>query len=192
MLPVEPVVLEGRGVRIDPLGLEHVDALAGVVRDGELWRLRVTSAPEPADVEGYIRTALDTADRVPFVVTDTIGGRVAGCTSYYAIDVPLGRLGIGHTWYAASAQRTHVNTATKLALMTHAFEVLGVAAIVWHTDNFNHASQRAILRLGAKLDGVLRHDKIRRDGTIRDTYMYSMLAGEWPESKAQLEYLLSR
>ncbi|MGJ3509388.1 GNAT family N-acetyltransferase [Enemella sp. A6] len=192
MRPVEPVVLAGRGVLIEPLTLDHVEALTKVARDGELWNLRITSVPEPDAVEAYVRGAVEQSDRLPFVVTDTNTDRVVGCTSYYAIDVPLSRIGIGYTWYGASVQRTHVNTATKLALMTHAFETLEAAVMVWHTDNFNYASQRAIERLGAKLDGVLRRDKLRRDGTVRDTYWYSMLAGEWPESKAQLEYLLRR
>lgn len=190
MLAVAPVTLDGHGVRIEPLSPGHADGLRAAVSDGELWRIRVTSAPHPDQVADYIAGATTQAGRVPFVITDTTTDHVVGCSSYYDIDLALGRLGIGYTWYAASAQRTHVNTATKLALMTHAFETLEAAVIVWHTDNFNFASQRAIERLGAKLDGVLRHDKIRRDGTVRDTYQYSMLSAEWSEAKAQLEYLL--
>lgn len=192
MLTVEPVTLDGHGIRIEPLSPHHADGLRAAVLDGELWRIRVTSAPHPDQIVDYIASATTQSGRVPFVITDTTTDRLVGCSSYYDIDLALGRLGIGYTWYAASAQRTHVNTATKLALMTHAFETLEAAVIVWHTDNFNFASQRAIERLGAKLDGVLRHDKIRRDGTVRDTYQYSMLTSEWAEAKAQLEYLLQR
>lgn len=190
MLTVDPVTLEGHGVRIEPLSTDHADGVRAAVADGELWRIRVTSAPHPDQIAAYIADAMNQAGRVPFVITDTTTDRIVGCSSYYDIDLALGRLGIGYTWYAASAQRTHVNTATKLALMTHAFETLAAAVIVWHTDNFNFASQRAIERLGAKLDGVLRYDKIRRDGTVRDTYQYSMLTSEWAEAKAQLEYLV--
>lgn len=122
MLPVDAVTLDGRGVRIEPLSTDHADGLRAAVADGELWRIRVTSAPHPDQIEGYITAALAQPDRVPLVITDATTQRIVGCSSYYDVDVTLGRLGIGYTWYAASAQRTHVNTATKLTLMTHAFE----------------------------------------------------------------------
>ena len=131
-------------------------------------------------------------NRMPFAVIDEATGKVLGSTSYHDIVPALKRVEIGYTWYAQSAQRSHVNTTCKLVLLTHAFETLGAAVVGWRTDNFNFASQRAIERLGARKDGVIRHHAPRRDGTVRDTVMYSMLAGEWPEAKAQLLYLLGK
>lgn len=189
-----PVTLRRDGVRLEPLGPQHADGLAAAARDGELWKLRVTSVPDPGDEAGYIATALQmqqAGSRLPFAVVDEASARILGTSSYHDIDAPIRRLCIGYTWYAASAQRSHVNTMTKLMLMTHAFETLGAALVGWRTDNFNFASQRAIERLGAKKDGVIRHHALRRDGTVRDTVMYSMAAGEWPEAKAQLLYRLA-
>ncbi len=149
----------------------------------------MTSVPEPDQTAAYIQTALDglaAGHRVPFVVIDEASDKVIGSTSYHDIIAPVARLEIGFTWYAKTYQRTHVNTACKLMLMTHAFETLGAGVVGWRTDNFNHASQRAIERLGAKKDGVIRHHALRRDGTVRDTVMYSVIAGEWPEIRAHL------
>lgn len=189
---VEPVTLALRGITLLPLGHEHEAGLENAARDGELWRLRVTSVPEPREVHSYIETALQTNNRFAFVVVDDTTGKVIGTTSYHDIVPAIKRVEIGHTWYAARCQRTHVNTTCKLLMLTHAFEAIGCNVVGWRTDNFNFASQRAIERLGAQKDGVLRGHFMRRDGTIRDTVMYSMRSGEWPEAKAQLLYLLDK
>jgi RimJ/RimL family protein N-acetyltransferase len=189
---VEPVILESRHVRLLPLGLEHEDGLRAAASDGELWKLRVTSVPEPDESLDYIKTALETDNRFAFAVTDATSGVVLGTSSYHDILPAVKRLEIGYTWYAARCQRTHVNSSCKLLMMTHAFETLGCHVVGWRTDNFNFASQQAIERLGAQKDGVIRGHALRRDGTIRDTVMYSMRAGEWPEAKAQLVYRLNK
>ena len=180
-------------MRLEPLAPHHAEGLRAAATDGELWTLRVTSVPEPHDVDGYIFKAYEMrGSRLAFAVVDAATGTVIGTTSYHDIVPAIGRLEIGYTWYAKSRQRTHVNTTCKLLLLTHAFETLGAALVGLRTDNFNHASQAAIERLGAKKDGVLRHHAVRRDGTVRDTVMYSIAAGEWPEIKAQLLYRLAR
>jgi RimJ/RimL family protein N-acetyltransferase len=189
---VEPVTLTARGVKLVPLALEHEAGLQAAAADGELWKLRITSVPEPHETLGYIETALATANRFAFAVTDAASGEVLGSTSFHDIVPNLKRVEIGYTWYAARCQRTHVNTTCKLLMLTHAFDTLGCNIVGWRTDNFNYASQRAIERLGARKDGVLRGHALRRDGTIRDTVMYSLAAGEWPEVKAQLLYLLDK
>ena len=186
---VNPVVLCSQGVRLEPLALVHEDGLAAAAADGELWRLRVTSVPEPHQTGAYIETALqmrEAGNRFAFAVVDEPTGRVLGSTSYHDILPTVRRLEIGWTWYRHSVQRSHVNTTAKLLLLDHAFDVLGCQVVGWRTDNFNFASQRAIERLGAKKDGVIRGHALRRDGTVRDTVMYSLRAGEWPESRAQL------
>jgi RimJ/RimL family protein N-acetyltransferase len=192
MIKVEPVTLEANGVRLEPLALSHAEGLRGAAADGQLWTLRITSVPEPRDVEGYILDALDTPNRLPFAVIDAATGAVLGTTSYHDIVPAVDRVEIGWTWYAKSVQRSHVNTSCKLMLLGHAFDTLGCAVVGLRTDNFNHASQTAIERLGAKKDGVLRHHHPRRDGTVRDTVLYSILRGEWPEIKTQLLYRLRR
>ena len=192
---VHTVTLSGRRIELRPLTLAYEAGLAAAAADGELWRLRVTSVPEPENTRRYIETALQgqaEGHRLPFAVVDAASGKVLGCTSYHDIVPAIQRLDIGWTWYAASVQRTHVNTSCKLLLLTHAFETLACKVVGWRTDNFNFASQRAIERLGAHKDGVLRGHALRRDGTIRDTVMYSLTAGEWPEVKAHLLYLLER
>jgi RimJ/RimL family protein N-acetyltransferase len=169
--------------------------LASAAADGELWQLRVTSVPEPAQTRAYIETALtmrEQGQRFAFAVLDDASSTVLGSTSYHDIVPAIRRVEIGYTWYARRVQRSHVNTVCKLLLMGHAFDVLDCPVVGWRTDNFNFASQRAIERLGARKDGVLRHHALRRDGTVRDTVMYSMTAGEWPEARAQLLYLLAR
>ena len=189
---VKPVVLESQHLRLLPLSLAHEAGLRAAASDGELWKLRVTSIPEPQEVLAYIKTALETDNRFAFAVLDASSGEVLGSTSYHDILPAVKRVEIGYTWYAARCQRTHVNTTCKLLMLTHAFETLGCHVVGWRTDNFNHASQQAIERLGARKDGVIRGNAIRRDGTIRDTVMYSLRSGEWPEVKAQLLYLLGK
>jgi RimJ/RimL family protein N-acetyltransferase len=195
MHAVLPVTLERGPVRLVPLTLEHAAGLMAAAADGELWNIRVTSVPEPAGTRGYIEAALRgqaEGHRLPFAVLDAATGQVVGCTSYHDIVPAVERLEIGWTWYAAGRQRSAVNTTAKWLLMQHAFENLGAKLVGWRTDNYNFASQRAIERLGARRDGVLRHHALRRDGTVRDTVMYSLAAGEWPEVKAHLEHQLAR
>ena len=192
---VQAVILSGRGVELVPLALDHEAGLRAAAADGELWKLRVTSVPEPDQTTSYIEDALkarDAGHRFAFAVRDAASGTVLGSSSYHDILPAVKRVEIGYTWYAARCQRTHVNTTCKLLMLTHAFETLGCNVVGWRTDNFNFASQRAIERLGAKKDGVIRGHALRRDGTIRDTVMYSLRAGEWPEVKAQLLYLLDK
>ena len=192
---VEPVTLTARGIALVPLALSHETGLRLAAADGELWKIHVTSVPEPEQTRDYIDTALamrDAGNRFAFAVTDAATGTVLGCTSFHDIVPAVKRVEIGWTWYAKSSQRTAVNTTCKLLMLTHAFEVLGCHVVGWRTDNFNFASQNAIERLGAKKDGVLRGHALRRDGTIRDTVMYSLAQGEWPEVKAQLLYLLDK
>jgi RimJ/RimL family protein N-acetyltransferase len=192
MNTVLPSTLELHGVRLEPLGAHHADGLRAAAQDGQLWQLRITSVPEPHEVDAYIYKAIEQRpSRLAFAVIDIASGALIGTTSYHDIVADIGRLEIGYTWYAKSWQRTHVNTTCKLLLIGHAFETLGAALVGLRTDNFNHASQAAIERLGAKKDGVLRHHQPRRDGTVRDTVMYSIAAGEWPEIKAQLRYQLA-
>ena len=192
---IEPVELQVRGIKLVPLALAHEEGLAAAAADGELWRLRVTSVPEPNQTRAYIETALrmrDEGSRFAFAVIDEASARVLGCTSYHDILPAVRRVEIGWTWYAKSQQRSPVNTTCKLLMMGHAFDSLGCAVVGWRTDNFNFASQAAVERLGARKDGVIRGHSLRRDGTIRDTVMYSMRAGEWPEARAQLLYLLDK
>lgn len=192
---VEPVVLRDRGIRLEPLSLDHEPGLRAAAADGELWNLRITSVPEPERTLAYIEDALASraaGHRFAFAVVDEATGTVLGTSSYHDILPAVKRVEIGYTWYAKRCQRTHINTTAKLLLMGHAFDTLGCHVVGWRTDNFNFASQAAIERLGAKKDGVIRGHVLRRDGTIRDTVMYSMRAGEWPESKAQLLYLRDR
>jgi N-acetyltransferase len=192
---VQPVTLSSRGVELTPLTLAHEPGLRAAAADGELWKIRVTSVPEPEQTRAYIEDALkarEAGNRFAFAVLDQATGTVLGSSSYHDIIAAVQRVEIGYTWYAARSQRTHTNTTCKLLLLTHAFETLGCHVVGWRTDNFNHASQRAIERLGAKKDGVIRGHGLRRDGTIRDTVMYSLRSGEWPEVKAQLLYMLDK
>ncbi len=192
---VDPVDLSGYGVALTPLALAHEMGLRAAAADGALWNLRVTSVPEPENTGQYIQDALAmraAGNRFAFAVLDKSGGTVIGCSSFHDILPAVKRVEIGYTWYAKSRQRSHVNTACKLLMMTHAFETLGCHVVGWRTDNFNFASQAAIERLGARKDGVIRGHALRRDGTIRDTVMYSLRSGEWPEVKAQLLYSLHK
>jgi RimJ/RimL family protein N-acetyltransferase len=192
---IEPVTLSAGGLALVPLALDHENGLRLAAADGELWTIRVTSVPSPTQTRQYIEDALamrEAGHRFAFAVTDQATGAVMGCTSFHDILPTVQRVEIGWTWYAKRCQRTHVNTTAKLLMMTHAFEALGCQVVGWRTDNFNFASQTAIERLGAQKDGVIRGHALRRDGTVRDTVMYSMRSGEWPEAKAQLRYLLDR
>ena len=192
---VQPVTLAARGIELVPLALTHEAGLRAAAADGELWNLRITSVPEPEQTRSYIENALaarQDGNRFAFAGIDQTSGTVLGSSSYHDILPAVRRVEIGYTWYAARCQRSHVNTTCKLLLLTHAFETLDCNVVGWRTDNFNHASQRAIERLGARKDGVIRGHALRRDGTIRDTVMYSLRRGEWPEVKAQLLYLLDK
>jgi N-acetyltransferase len=192
---VEPITLIARNVRLEPLSLAHEVGLSSAAADGELWNLRVTSVPMPAQTRKYIEDALamrDAGSRFAFAVIEDSTGQLLGTTSYHDILPSVRRVEIGYTWYRKSSQRSHVNSTCKLLMMQHAFETLGCNVVGWRTDNFNFASQAAIERLGARKDGVIRGHFMRRDGTIRDTVMYSMTSGEWPEAKAQLLYSLNK
>ena len=195
MKPPQPVALEGHGVRLEPLTLVHHDALVAAATDGRLWELWFTAVPEPRDTRAYIVTALagqEAGHMLPWAVRDLSSDTIVGSTRYHDIVAPIDRVEIGYTWYAGSRQRTHVNTACKLLLLGHAFDTLGCRVVGLRTDNFNFASQRAIEALGARKDGVIRHHQARRDGTARDSVMYSILAGEWPDVKRHLALRLAR
>lgn len=190
MITVEPVLLEGHGVRLEPLRHAHHDALAEAAADGRLWELWFTSVPAPGETAAYIDGALErqsAGTQCAFVVRDLITERIVGTTSYHDIVAAIDRVEIGWTWYAASSQRTHVNTACKRLLLSHAFDTLGCRVVGLRTDQFNFRSQRAIEALGAKKDGVLRHHQVRRDGTVRDSVVYSILAHEWPDVRRHLD-----
>lgn len=185
-----PTVLTYRGIRLEPLGMQHEAGLRDAAADGELWRLRVTSVPEPENTAAYIETALGMRDRLAFAVIGEADGKVLGSSSYHDILPAVRRLEIGYTWYAQSRWRTALNTACKLMLLTHAFETLGAKTVGWRTDIENIRSQTAIERLGARKDGVIRGHALRRDGSIRDTVMYSMIEAEWPQAKQRLQTML--
>jgi len=192
---IEPVTLSGRHATLEPLGLEHVDALAAASRDGELWRLWYTGVATPEKMADYVATALDMRERLgamPFVVRERGTGEVVGCTRYFNVDATNRRLEIGHTWYAKRVQRSAVNTECKLLLLGHAFEALGCIAVEFRTHWFNQTSREAIARLGAKQDGVLRNHQIGADGVRRDTVVFSILDGEWPAVRTHLRFLLAK
>lgn len=195
MIEVHPINLEGFGVRLEPLAHGHHDELLAAAADGKLWELWFTAVPAPEQTEAYIRNALAGQQEgymLPWAVRELTTGRVIGSTRYHDIVPAIDRVEIGYTWYARRWQRSHVNTACKLLLLAHAFDTLGCKVVGLRTDIFNLASQRAIEALGAKKDGVIRHHTMRRDGTVRDTVMYSILAGEWPDVKRHLELRLAR
>ena len=195
MIHVRPTTLEGYGMRLEPLTLDHHDGLEAASADGRLWELWFTSVPEPDKVAAYIATALDGQAKghmLPWVVRELETDTIAGTTRYHDIVAEIDRVEIGYTWYAKRWQRTHVNTACKLLLFEHGFDTLGCKVVGLRTDNFNLASQRAIERLGAKRDGILRHHQARRDGTVRDSYMYSVLQTEWPDVRRHLRLRLER
>ncbi len=189
------ITLERDGIRLEPLALTHEAGIALAAADGELWSLRFTSVPEPQETGAYIEAALTQRAegiRFAFAVMDIVRDKFIGSTSYHDIVPAIKRVEIGWTWYAKSYQRSKVNTLCKLMLMQHAFETLGCDVVGWRASHMNFASQRAIERLGAKRDGVLRHHAPIRDGKVRDTVMYSMLAAEWPAAKAKLEARLTQ
>jgi RimJ/RimL family protein N-acetyltransferase len=195
MIVPAPVTLEGHGVRLEPLARRHEAGLAAAAADGKLWELWYTSVPEPGQAPKYIADALagqKAGHMLPWAVRETESGQIVGTTRYHDVVPALDRVEIGYTWYAARWQKSHVNTACKLLLLTQAFEELRCAVVGLRTDNFNFASQRAIEALGAKKDGVLRHHQVRRDGTVRDSVMYSILATEWPDVKRHLALRLER
>ncbi len=185
-----PVTLEHAPVRLEPLGQRHSQGLRAAAADGSLWQLRYASVPEPDHTDRYIDQALAQqaqGQRLPFAVIEVATDWVLGSTSYHDIVPAIDRLEIGYTWYAQRVQRSAVNTCCKWLLLTHAFETLGAALVGWRTDILNLSSQRAIERLGARRDGVLRHHALRRDGSVRDTVVYSMTRDEWPTVRAQLQ-----
>ncbi len=190
-----PTLLRDEHVALEPLSLDHVPALAAAAADGELWNLAVTSVPAPGQTRGYVEKAMQgqaDGQMLAFAVRESGSGVIVGSTRYYEIDDELPRLAIGYTWYARRWQKSHLNTACKRLLLEHAFDTLGCVAVAFHTDAHNHDSQRALERLGAWREGVLRAHKRRVDGSLRDTVCFSILADEWPAVKADLQLRLQR
>jgi RimJ/RimL family protein N-acetyltransferase len=195
VITVEEVTLEGHGVRLEPLTAAHAQGLSDAAADGRLWELWFTSVPAPDEVAGYIESAAAgraAGQMLPWAVRELSSGAIVGSTRYHDIVHDIDRVEIGYTWYAGRWQRSHVNTACKLLLFGHAFDTLGCRVVGLRTDNFNVASQRAIAALGANQDGVLRHHLRRRDGSVRDSVMFSVLAAEWPDVRKHLELRLAR
>jgi N-acetyltransferase len=190
-----PAALEDRGIRLEPMTDDHHDGLNAAAADGRLWELWFTAVPPPDRMRAYIAEALEgqrNGHMLPWVVRDQATGAILGSTRYHDIMAPIDRVEIGYTWYAQGHQRTQVNTICKLLLLGHAFEALGCKVVGLRTDNFNFRSQRAIEALGAKKDGVLRHHAMRKDGSVRDSVMYSILASEWTDVRRHLELRLAR
>jgi len=195
MINPQPITLEGNGVRLEPMALDHEADIAAAASDGRLWELWFTAIPSPDKVRAYIDTALQGQKdgfMLPWVVRELSEGKIVGSTRYHDIVAPIDRVEIGYTFYAKSWQRSHVNTACKILLLGHAFDTLGCKVVGLRTDNFNFASQKAIEALGAKKDGVIRHHAARKDGSARDTVIYSILAKEWPDVKRHLELRMTR
>jgi RimJ/RimL family protein N-acetyltransferase len=191
----KPITLERDGIRLEPLSSDHHDGLLAAAADGDLWNLWFTAVPAPDATRRYIEDALEGQQQghmLPWAVRELASGQIVGSSRYHDIVADIDRVEIGYTWYAKSRQRTAVNTVCKLLLLTHAFDQLGCKVVGLRTDNFNFASQRAIETLGAKKDGVIRHHQARRDGTVRDSVMYSILAGEWPDVRRHLELRVAR
>src|SRR6266852_4564441 len=189
---LEQVSLRGAHARLEPLSQDHCDGLTEAVKDGELWKLWYTSVPRPEDMRKEIdrRLGLQKAGAMlPFTVFDA-AGRIAGMTTYMNVDAANRRVEIGSTWYARRVQRTPLNTQCKLLLLTHAFEAIDCIAVEFRTHFFNHQSRKAIERLGAKQDGILRNHQVAPNGTLRDTVVFSIIAAEWPTVKAHLTYQL--
>jgi len=188
-----PFTLRGEIVTLEPLRLDHHDGLAAAVKDGELWNLWYTKVPTPdtmlADIERRLRLQ-GKGSMLPLVVIANATNRIVGATSYMNIDAENRRVEIGSTWYAASVQRTGLNTECKRLLLAHAFDTLDCIAVEFRTSFFNRASRRAIERLGAKLDGILRSHMLATNGTLRDTCVYSIIAGEWPAVRANLDWMM--
>ena len=195
MIDVQPVALERDGIRLEPLTPDHEAALIDAACDGKLWELWYTAVPGPEGMAAYIATALQgqrDGHMLPWAVRDTRSGEIIGSTRYHDIVAAIDRVEIGYTWYRESRQRTAVNRTCKLLLLAHAFDTLGCKVVGLRTDNFNFRSQRAIEGLGAKKDGVIRHHAMRRDGSVRDSVLYSILATEWPDLRRHLELRLAR
>jgi len=195
MTPFAPIRLQDDHVVLEPLSLDHVPALEAAAADGELWNLTVTSVPPPGHARDYVEKALQgqaEGHMLPFAVRETGSGEIVGSTRYYEIDAALPRLAIGYTWYAKRWQKSHLNTACKRLLLEHAFETLGCVAVAFHTDELNEDSQRAIERLGAQREGMLRAHKRRTDGSLRNTVCFSILADEWPNVANWLGMRLNR
>jgi RimJ/RimL family protein N-acetyltransferase len=195
MIDIKPATLEAHGIRLQPMTEADAEPIAAAVADGRLWELWFTAAPRPDEAAAYVATALEgqrAGHMLPWVVVDIATGAVIGSTRYHDIVASIDRVEIGYTWYGRSRQRTHVNTTCKLLLLAYAFDTLGCRVVGLRTDNFNFRSQRAIEALGAKKDGVIRHHAARRDGTVRDSVMYSILAAEWPDVRRHLELRLAR
>lgn len=191
MSVIAPVTLRGWGVELRPLSLTHVPGLQAAVSDGDIWKLAFTSAPEPTPeaVTAYVEKALAhqaEGTHLPFAVVGA-NGDVLGTTRYYDLAPSVCNLAIGYTWYAARVQRTHVNTACKRLLLGHAFDALDAEAVYFHTSHLNLRSRAAIERLGAKLDGVIRRHQRHKDGSLRDTYSYSIVREEWPAIREALD-----
>jgi N-acetyltransferase len=192
---LQPVTLRSERVNLEPLAQRHFDDLTDAVQDGALWTLWYTSVPSPQGMQAEIerRLTLQAAGAMlPFTVIDNTTGRAVGMTTYMNVDANNRHVEIGSTWYRKSVQRTALNTRCKLMLLTHAFETLDCIAVEFRTHAFNHQSRRAIERLGAKLDGVLRSHQFASNGTLRDTYVYSIIASEWPTVKANLVWQTGR
>ncbi len=186
---IEPVTLTGSHVTLELLSKQHHDDLVAAAGDGELWKLWYTNIPEPAHMTAEIErrlALLESGSMLPFAIIERTTGRAIGMTTYMNIDVENRRVEIGSTWLRKSAQRTALNSECKLLLLSHAFETLGCIAVEFRTSSFNLQSRRAIERLGAKLDGVLRSHALHKNGTLRDTYVYSIVAAEWPAVRAML------
>jgi N-acetyltransferase len=195
MIKLHPITLEGYNLRLEPLAREHHDGLVAAAADGRLWELWFTSVPAPDQMHAYISQALagqQEGHTLPWAVRELTSGAIVGSTRYHDIVAEIDRVEIGYTWYGKRWQRSHVNTGCKLLLFEHAFDALGCKVVGLRTDNFNFASQRAIEALGAKKDGVIRHHRARRDGTVRDTVIYSIVASEWLDVKRHLEMRLTR
>ncbi len=195
MTPFTPIRLHDAHVVLEPLSLDHVPALEAAAADGELWNLAVTSVPPPGQTRGYVENALQgqaEGHMLPFAVREASSGEIVGSTRYYEIDAALPRVAIGYTWYAKRWQKTHLNTACKRLLLEHAFEALDCVAVAFHTDENNEDSQRAIERLGAQREGVLRAHRRRPDGSLRNTVCFSILADEWPNVANWLDMRLNR
>ncbi|TDV32807.1 RimJ/RimL family protein N-acetyltransferase [Paraburkholderia caballeronis] len=191
---IEPVTLQGTHVSLTPLSADDTPALAAAAADGKLWDLWYTSVPAPGQERAYVDAALamrENLGALPFAVRDA-SGEIVGSTRYFNVDSANRRLEIGHTWYAKHVQRTPLNTEAKLLLLTHAFEKLDAIAVEFRTHFMNHQSRAAIARLGAKQDGILRSHQIGRDGVLRDTVVFSIIASEWPAVRANLKLKLAR
>ena len=192
--PIVPVTLTGRHVELVPLSMDHRDGLTAAVADGELWKLWYTNIAEPAEMQAEIarRLALkDAGAMLPFTVVAP-GGTIVGMTTYMNLDAATPRVEIGSTWYAKSVQRSGLNTEAKLLLLGHAFDAIGCTAVEIRTHALNQQSRRAIERLGAKLDGILRAHTRTRNGVLRDTCVYSITAAEWPAVEVNLRWQLER